>query len=442
MGVRRGARWLVPALLLQTACLGAKSELWEPPDVPVHEVHPRDDARADDGRVDVDADDGRVDVDADADVPEVSPCGTGCDDGYSCTQDSCDPVLGCIYTPLDAWCDDGIACTTDRCAATAGTDCVHDAVDSLCNDGNDCTLDSCMVGRGCYNRTDPVACDDRVDCTVDECDVVTRRCTHVPDDVACNDWADCTTDRCDLDEGCVYFPDDTGCPMFEHCDGTCHGCALDPAPPGYFLAFTLRELFRINPVAMTAEVIRGMGYDFRDLAVTPDDRLWGSTDDELASIEPCALHGRILYRPPEGTFGALGAGEDGWLYLITPSSQVQRIQPDTWVVEAVALWRFPPIGSVADIAAGPGGILYTAARAGSDPFSLYVIDPAAGTVLPVGVIGDWNLEALAWTGGVLYGLSAEGDLLRINTGTGAGEAVGTITPTPFYTFVGAASPPP
>ena len=432
MGVRSGARCFVLALLLQVSCLGAKTELWEPPDVPAHETHARDDARADDGA---------PEADADADVPEVMPCGTGCDDGSACTEDRCDPVLGCIYTPVDARCDDGIACTTDRCVGAAGTDCVHDPMGALCNDGNECTLDFCVVGFGCSSTSDPVACDDGFECTEDECDLVTGRCTHAEDDAACNDYADCTADSCDAYLGCIYIGTDSACPRFEHCDLTCHGCALDPAPPGWFLAFTLRELFRIDPIAGTGEVVRGMGYDFLDLAVTSDSRLWGSTDDELASIEPCALHGRILYRFATSTFGALGAGADGWLYYISPGGEVRRVQPDTWVEERVAVWPFTS-GSVADIAAGPDGILYSAGRSGSDPFTLYVIDPAAGTVTPIGPIGPWALEALAFRGGVLYGMSAEGDLLRIDTATGAGEAIGMIPPGPFMTFVGAASPPP
>jgi hypothetical protein len=438
MGVGKGTCWCVLALLPLASCLGAKSDLWEPPDVPVHETHPRDDARADDGAPEAEAE---AEADADADVPEVVPCGTGCNDGSACTEDRCDPVLGCIFTPIDARCDDGIACTTDRCVGTGGVDCAHDPVDARCDDGIECTADVCVSGRGCVSTSDLELCDDGFDCTEDGCDWATGRCTHRPDDAACNDYADCTTDRCDVDVGCVYVGDDTDCPEFEHCDGTCHGCALDPAPAGRFLAFTLYELFRIDPVAMTSEVVRDMGYDFRDLAVTPDDRLWGSTDDELASIEPCALHGRILYRFATPTFGALGAGADGWLYYISTAGEVRRVQPDTFVEERVAAW--PLAGEVvADIAAGAGGILYTASRSGSDPFTLYGIDPAAGTVTPIGSIGPWNVEALAFVDGVLYGLSAEGDLLRIDTSTGAGVAIGTIPPGPFMTFVGAASPPP
>jgi hypothetical protein len=33
-----------------------------------------------------------------------------CYDEIACTEDSCDPAVGCVYKPLDADCDDGIAC--------------------------------------------------------------------------------------------------------------------------------------------------------------------------------------------------------------------------------------------------------------------------------------------------------------------------------------------
>lgn len=43
-------------------------------------------------------------------------------------------------------CDDGITCTFDSCFAGS---CQHTADDSLCNDGNACTLDSCDPVLGC-----------------------------------------------------------------------------------------------------------------------------------------------------------------------------------------------------------------------------------------------------------------------------------------------------
>jgi hypothetical protein len=41
-----------------------------------------------------------------------------CDDGDVCTTDICDPVLGCIHTPVI--CNDNNACTIDTCNPTAG----------------------------------------------------------------------------------------------------------------------------------------------------------------------------------------------------------------------------------------------------------------------------------------------------------------------------------
>ena len=37
-----------------------------------------------------------------------------CDDNNPCTVDTCDPVMGCIYTPTN--CDDGTVCTIDSCS--------------------------------------------------------------------------------------------------------------------------------------------------------------------------------------------------------------------------------------------------------------------------------------------------------------------------------------
>jgi choice-of-anchor C domain-containing protein len=82
---------------------------------------------------------------------QPSVCGGGqcqplppvtCDDGNICTDDSCDPENGCVYTPvLDRACVDGNACTTnDRCDANGA--CV-DGAPLNCDDSNPCTTDTC-----------------------------------------------------------------------------------------------------------------------------------------------------------------------------------------------------------------------------------------------------------------------------------------------------------
>ena len=116
-----------------------------------------------------------------------------CDDGSSCTTDSCDDAVGCVNQPQD--CNDGSACTADSCDEELG--CVHGPLD--CNDGSACTTDSCDASLGCQHET--VVCDDDNACTADSCDAATG-CQNQP--TSCDDGNECTADTCDSSVGCVY----------------------------------------------------------------------------------------------------------------------------------------------------------------------------------------------------------------------------------------------
>lgn len=75
----------------------------------------------------------------------------GCDDGNVCTEDVCNPAIGCVHTPVSGSCDDGVLCNgADSCGD--GTCSVHDGVDpcpgsSYC----DAASDECM---GCESDSD------------------------------------------------------------------------------------------------------------------------------------------------------------------------------------------------------------------------------------------------------------------------------------------------
>jgi hypothetical protein len=124
-------------------------------------------------------------VDDKCDSKECIP-GTArnCDDGFSCTTDSCDSARGgCVNTPVNSACVDGVdACTTVTCdPSAAGHDdagCVHTA--KSCDDANACTDDSCMNGE-CVNLPNNGNCDDHNICTLDICSPVTGGCVHTPD---------------------------------------------------------------------------------------------------------------------------------------------------------------------------------------------------------------------------------------------------------------------
>jgi cysteine-rich repeat protein len=81
-----------------------------------------------------------------------------CDDGFTCTVDTCDPLTGCAHAPDDTACDDGIACTTDACDpsspdAAPGSGCRSTPVDAACDDDDACTVDTCVAGVGCDHST-------------------------------------------------------------------------------------------------------------------------------------------------------------------------------------------------------------------------------------------------------------------------------------------------
>ncbi len=147
-----------------------------------------------------DADAGTTDADA---APDAGSCPVGCDDGVTCTTDSCDPASGCVHTPADGSCDDGNGCTTDSCTSASG--CVHLANTSGCQDGNVCTVNDTCAAGSCVPGI-ALNCDDTNACTTDSC-APASGCGHLPlAATACDDGNACTTDTCVPATGCAHAP--------------------------------------------------------------------------------------------------------------------------------------------------------------------------------------------------------------------------------------------
>ncbi len=180
--------------------------------------------------------------------------GMECDDGVDCTQDKCDPALGCLNSADVALCDDANPCTEDLCLPLAGG-CFNSPVAAPCEDGdlcsvgdacidgncqpgtpkdcadwNVCTDDSCIPATGdCLHAPNTAPCDDASDCTTgDVC--FEKACAGLP--VNCDDGIDCTTDLCQAGQGCTHEPDDSVCEDGDPCtDGKCSpllGCQQEP----------------------------------------------------------------------------------------------------------------------------------------------------------------------------------------------------------------------
>ncbi len=170
-----------------------------------------------------------------ADTCKAGSCAAGpgkvCNDNEACTSDSCNPAVGCVYTPLNdaAICSDGNACT-DKDACAGGKCTGLPVADNLvCNDGDACSVgDACASGKcvpkmaaadgascstsdGCVAAGPKClsgkcqggnACDDGNPCTLDNCTQNGpggKTCANVPmaEDAPCSDG-----DQCTINEAC------------------------------------------------------------------------------------------------------------------------------------------------------------------------------------------------------------------------------------------------
>ena len=76
-----------------------------------------------------------------------------CTDSNGCTDELCDPIVGCQFVPNSAPCDDGNPCTVgDRCA---GGDLCWGTSPPGCDDAYVCTIDGCGAA-GCNNTVPPL----------------------------------------------------------------------------------------------------------------------------------------------------------------------------------------------------------------------------------------------------------------------------------------------
>ncbi len=150
-----------------------------------------------------------------------------CNDGNPCTENSCDPSVGCVFTPFaeGAECDDGNACTTD--AQCASGQCIA-TTRVNCDDGNPCTRNYCDPTEGCRTENLDIPCDDGDACTVgDHCQL--GECVSGEARV-CDDGNPCTTNACDSEVGCVFTAHNDPCDDGNACTegsscagGVCHG---------------------------------------------------------------------------------------------------------------------------------------------------------------------------------------------------------------------------
>jgi hypothetical protein len=167
-------------------------------------------------------DDGNVCTDGDKCSQGWCAAGSlvSCGDDNPCTTDFCDPSDGCQHAFNIAPCDDANACT-------AGDACLNGQCqpgeELSCGDDNLCTDDSCNPDSGCLFTPNSESCDDGNACTVgDVC--AAAQCQSGPDALDCDDSKVCTDDSCSAEAGCLHtnLENGTSCEPDGKCnDGVC-----------------------------------------------------------------------------------------------------------------------------------------------------------------------------------------------------------------------------
>ena len=167
-----------------------------------------------------------------AGIDNVQFCGTGggctsdaqCNDGDFCNGvETCNLGTGQCVAGTPPNCDDGVSCTVDSCNEATDS-CDNTPTDSLCDDGVFCDgAEVCNAVSDCQEGT-PVNCDDGVSCTVDSCNEGTDSCDNVANNSLCpDDGAFCNgTEFCDPSLDCQSTGDP--CTGSQTCNETTDVC--------------------------------------------------------------------------------------------------------------------------------------------------------------------------------------------------------------------------
>ena len=155
-----------------------------------------------------------------------------------------------------------------------------------------------------------------------------------------------------------------------------------------------------------------------DLARLPRGLLYGSdTNSELFLIDPVALTTSLVGACGNTIFG-LAFRQDGTLFGCSDNTLYQ-INPNTGAATLVGAMGVS--STYYDIKFDSGGHLYLVENS-----TLYLVNTSTGQALQIGAIG-FNVWALDFGNGTLFGFTSGGQIVSINTTTGVGTFVANET---------------
>ncbi len=182
---------------------------------------------------------------------------------------------------------------------------------------------------------------------------------------------------------------------------------------------TINQLQTIDTTTQATTLIGNTGVVLLDIAFSPGGTLFGVGLDSLFSVNPSTGQTTLIGDLGDGPFvNALGFDRAGVLYG-AGNNTLFTINTSTGAAS--------PVGTGAFISAGDldfvGNTLFLTST--SPVSSLVSLDPATAAATPIGPVGFNSVFGLA-SGSVstpLFGVTTDGQVLSVDTTTGAGTAL-------------------
>jgi len=187
------------------------------------------------------------------------------------------------------------------------------------------------------------------------------------------------------------------------------------------------KLYTINENSSTSVLVGSMGIaDVTDVSFV-DSQLYAITFSELYSVNKQTGATTIIGSLGFSDMNALGTSPSGQLYAAgSREGDLIQINPHNGQVTSVGNYGGNLVSS-GDLVFDSNGKLYASVKMTNDTSTdwLAQVNPNTGHASIIGNTGYADVWGLSFKDSILYGLTASGKLLKINTATGKGTPIGS-----------------
>lgn len=208
---------------------------------------------------------------------------------------------------------------------------------------------------------------------------------------------------------------------------------VDGLPPLDYVmwAHSRDTLFSIHPDTFELTTIGTFGLpvdeDITDLAVTPDQTLYGISDTRLYTLDPDTGAATYVADVPGLTNVGMTFLRTGELLATDDGGGVRRINPATGEVTELDGYG-GGYTTAGDLVAVGDGTMFTICDGGPEctweSNCLVTVDPVTGAAIArIGAIGFSQVFGAAYANGHVYAFTNAGQLIEVDRTTGAGTLV-------------------